>query len=171
MISGYYNSGAETESSLTNNIDAFNHIRIVPRMLRGYASATSMASPLSALGIRADFPAVVAPMAMQRLAHDEGEIAVVCACAAVGVPYILSTMATTSLADVADAAKRYGLPSGGLWFQLYVLKDRDVVRDLIQTAEILRVQCVNHHSGPQWTHNSSVIVSPTTVIAFPSLPT
>lgn len=59
---------------------------------------------------------MVAPMAMHRMAHPEGEMATARAAAAAGIPFVLSTMATSSLGEVAQT----GHPS--LIFQLYVIK-------------------------------------------------
>lgn len=75
-------------------------------------------------------PIGVAPTAMQRLAHPDGEIANVKACEALGAVYCLSTLATTSIEDVAAAA-----PNCIKWFQLYIYKDRNVTRNLLSRAE------------------------------------
>jgi isopentenyl diphosphate isomerase/L-lactate dehydrogenase-like FMN-dependent dehydrogenase len=73
-------------------------------------------------------PVLVAPMAMQRLCHPEGELAMARAAADAGVPMVVSTMATASLAEVAAT----GAPL--LWFQVYVLTRRDLTRRMIERA-------------------------------------
>lgn len=82
-------------------------------------------------GQRLALPVLMAPMAMQRLCHPDGELAAARAAAAAGVPYVLSTMATASIEEVAAT----GLP--GLWFQIYVLTRRDVTAALVKDAEAL----------------------------------
>lgn len=75
-------------------------------------------------------PVLAAPMAMQRMAHHEGEAAVARAAATEGAGMVLSSMATMSAADVAAAA-----PGAPLWYQLYVLKDRSVTERMVKRAE------------------------------------
>ena len=72
---------------------------------------------------------LIAPMAFQRLAHPEGEIATARAAAATGTIMCLSTLATTSPAALAEA-----VPDVARWFQLYVFKDRGVSRELVEQA-------------------------------------
>lgn len=67
---------------------------------------------------------------MQRMAHPDGEIANVKACATEGVVMILSTISTTSIEDVAEAGS-----DAMKWFQLYIYKDRRVTRRLVERAE------------------------------------
>lgn len=74
-------------------------------------------------------PLAVAPMAFQKLAHPDGEIASVRATGAAGALFVASTMATFSLEEIAAAAV------GPLWFQLYVFKDRELTRSLVERAE------------------------------------
>jgi 4-hydroxymandelate oxidase len=78
--------------------------------------------------MRLTLPVAVAPMALQGLAHPEGEVATARAAAGVGIAMILSTLASRSLEEVAAAAP---CP---LWFQLYVLRDRGATRALIDRA-------------------------------------
>jgi 4-hydroxymandelate oxidase len=74
-------------------------------------------------------------MALQRMAHPDGEIATARASAAAGTVMVLSTLATTSLEDVAPAFDAGRGDVGGRWFQLYVYKDRGVTRALVERAE------------------------------------
>jgi isopentenyl diphosphate isomerase/L-lactate dehydrogenase-like FMN-dependent dehydrogenase len=80
------------------------------------------------LGARVAMPVGLAPTARQRLAHPEGERAVARAAAAAGVLQVVSTMSSDSLEAIASAA------DGPKWFQLYVHKDRDVTRALVERA-------------------------------------
>nr|XP_031825621.1 peroxisomal (S)-2-hydroxy-acid oxidase GLO5 [Nomia melanderi] len=75
-------------------------------------------------------PLGVAPSAMQRMAHPDGECANVKAAEAAGTIYVLSTLSTSSIEEVAEAA-----PKGIKWFQLYIYKDRDVTMNLVRRAE------------------------------------
>ncbi|GAB0490586.1 hypothetical protein MMPV_001823 [Pyropia vietnamensis] len=127
----YYAAGADDLTTLAANPAALAAHRLRPRVLVP-VGGTSPATTL--LGAPAAAPVVVAPMAMQRMAHPEGEAAVARAAAAVGLPMTLSTMATTSLERVAAA-----VPGGGgiRWFQLYVFGGaaRGVTEALVRRAE------------------------------------
>jgi (S)-2-hydroxy-acid oxidase len=82
------------------------------------------------LGLSVSSPIAVAPSAMQRMAHPDGELATVRACQKTGSIFVLSTISTTSIEDVAAAA-----PNAIKWFQLYVHKDRGLTESLVQRAE------------------------------------
>ena len=110
----YYSSGAESESTLRDNRAALGRWRLLPRMLRD-VSAVDTSCQL--LGQQLASPVLVAPMAMQKLCHPEGEVAMARAAAAVGVPYILSTMATCSVDEVAA-----GAPDTNRWLQVRGLR-------------------------------------------------
>jgi len=127
MVYEYYAGGANDEVSLRDNRASFERWQLWPRVLRAVADRDSRAD---VLGQTWAAPIAIAPMALQRMAHPEGELAVARACAALGLPYIVSTMATCTLEDIAQAA-----PEGLRWFQLYAFKDRAINRDLIRRAE------------------------------------
>ena len=84
-------------------------------------------------------------MAQQRLCHPDGELAMARAAAACGLPYILSTMATSSIQEVAEAVQVRGGGGGGggagadpnLWFQIYVMKRRDVTEWMVREVTAL----------------------------------
>jgi len=123
----YYKSGADDEFTLKDNKEAFKRWIIRPRMLRDVSQRTITTT---VLGKSVAFPIGVSPTAMQKLSHPEGECANARAAAEMGTIYILSTISTSSLEEVAAAA-----PNGRRWFQLYVFKDRNVSTDLIRRAE------------------------------------
>ncbi len=127
MARDYYASGAIDEVTLRWNREAYERIALRPRALVD-VSARDLSTNI--LGRRHRWPVIVAPTAFQRLAHPEGEAAVARAAAAEGVTMTLSTMATTSLEDVAAAA-----PGAPHWFQLYVFRDRDLTQTLVRRAE------------------------------------
>jgi 4-hydroxymandelate oxidase len=81
------------------------------------------------LGADCSMPLLVAPTAFQRMAHPEGELAMARGAAAAGTVMCLSTLATATIEDVAEASGR-----GARWFQLYWSKDRGIVRDLLDRA-------------------------------------
>jgi isopentenyl diphosphate isomerase/L-lactate dehydrogenase-like FMN-dependent dehydrogenase len=81
------------------------------------------------LGQRIEMPVLLAPVAVQRLAHPEGELATARAATAAGTIMTLSTMASASIEEVA------GVSDGPKWFQLYVHPDRSVSKRMVQRAE------------------------------------
>lgn len=122
----YYSGAAGDERTLADNAAAYGRIKLIPRVLVDVStidtSATALGTPLS-------MPIVLAPTAFNKLAHPEGEVAAARAAAAAGTLMIASTIATSTLEDIAGAA------DGPRWFQLYIYKDRAVTTDLIARAE------------------------------------
>ena len=123
----YYASGSNDMITLRENRDAFARLRLVPRIL---VDVTSVDMSTTILGDRVSCPIVIAPTAMQQMAHPEGERATSRASKRLGTLMTLSSWSTLPLEEVAQAA-----PGGLRWFQLYVYKDRDVTLDLIRRAE------------------------------------
>lgn len=123
----YYAGGADDEVTLADNVAAWSRYRLRPHTLRD-VSQTSTATVV--LGTEVSMPLLVAPMAYQRLADDEGEVATARGTAAAGTVMLVSTLATVSLEDVAAAA-----PAAPRWFQVYVHKDRGWTEDLVKRAE------------------------------------
>jgi len=126
MVFDYYASGAEDEWSLKENRHAFERIRFRPRIL---IDVTSVDLSTTVLGFKISMPIMVAPTAMQRMAHPEGELATARAAAAAGTIMTLSSWATSSVEEVASVGP------GIRFFQLYVYKDRNVVAQLVRRAE------------------------------------
>ena len=87
-------------------------------------------STTSILGRPAAAPIVFAPTGFTRMMHTEGESAVARVAARTGIPYALSTMGTTSIESLANAA-----PEGRRWFQLYLWRDREASRDFVTRAQ------------------------------------
>ena len=125
---GYYASGAETEFTLRHNQSAFNSYRLLPRSL---VDVSKIDLRCEIFGMQLSMPVIIAPMAMQRMAHPDGELAMAAAAAELGTIMTLSTMATTSLEEVASSTPK----SAKLWFQVYVLTRRDVTAGLVRDAE------------------------------------
>ena len=127
----YFSGGAADEISLHANRSAWDNLPLWPRVLRPLAGGHTRV-PL--LGRTLAHPILLAPMAFQRLAHPDGELAMAYAAAALGAGVVLSTQASVSLESVAQAV----LPDPGrgpLWFQLYLQPDRGVTQALVQRAE------------------------------------
>ena len=122
----YIASGAEDEVTLRENRAAFSRIRLRPRVL---VDVSRQDLSTQVLGAKLALPVLLAPVAMHRLAHPDGELATARAAAALGTVIVLSTLSTCSLEEVAHAAR------GPRWFQLYCFKDRDLTRGLIERAQ------------------------------------
>jgi isopentenyl diphosphate isomerase/L-lactate dehydrogenase-like FMN-dependent dehydrogenase len=123
---GYFAGGAGDERTLQANVEAFARWHLRPRVLVDVSAASTATTVLDT---PVSMPLLVAPVALQRMLHPDGEPAMARAAAAAGTIMTLSTIATTRPADVAAAA-----PQAALWFQVYVLKDRSVTRALIDEA-------------------------------------
>jgi L-lactate dehydrogenase (cytochrome) len=122
----YIDGGAEDESALDRNTRGFRLLEYRPRVLRDMALVDPSTS---ILGVPAPFPLVLAPTGFTRIAHPEGELAVARAAERAGLPYALSTLATRSIEEVAAVS------SGRKWFQVYVWRDKGLVKEMIGRAE------------------------------------
>jgi 4-hydroxymandelate oxidase len=122
----YFNGGAGDERTLRDNAAAWQRLAIHPRVLVGVGERDPS---VTVLGRRRAHPVIVAPMAYQRLAHPEGEVATARGAAAADAVMCLSTLATTSLRALAEA-----VPEAPRWFQLYVYEDRGISRELAARA-------------------------------------
>jgi 4-hydroxymandelate oxidase len=122
----YFAGGSEQELTLADNLAAWSRFRLRPRTLRGLgaidASTTVLGTPVPA-------PILVAPMAMQRLACADGEVALGRATAAAGTVMVVPMMGTTEPDEVIAAS-----PEGRHWLQVYLLRDRGRVADIVQRA-------------------------------------
>jgi isopentenyl diphosphate isomerase/L-lactate dehydrogenase-like FMN-dependent dehydrogenase len=121
---GYYAGGAGDELTLRENVEAFRRWVLRPRMLVDVEACTTATT---VLGQDVSLPVLVAPVAFQRVAHPEGEVAMARAAHAAGTVMCLSTLATSTPAEVAAVG-------GPRWFQLYVFRDEGVTRDLVAQA-------------------------------------
>ena len=121
----YVEGGADGELSLRRNLEAFREWDLAPLCPRDVSAVRSSAR---VLGQELPLPLVCGPTGYTRMIHHEGELAVARAAARAGLPYGLSTVASTSLEDVAAS----GHPN--LWFQLYVWRDRELTRSLVDRA-------------------------------------
>jgi isopentenyl diphosphate isomerase/L-lactate dehydrogenase-like FMN-dependent dehydrogenase len=122
----YFAGGSGDEVTLRDNVAAFERRKLRPRVL---VDVRSVSTATTVLGTEVALPILIAPLAMQRMAHPEGELATARAAAAAGTIMCLSTAATVRPAEVAAAA-----PEGARWFQVYVFGDRSLTEDLIAEA-------------------------------------
>ncbi|KAJ8387847.1 hypothetical protein AAFF_G00149960 [Aldrovandia affinis] len=123
----YYFSGADEQETLADNVSAFSRWRLYPRVLR---DVSRVDLSVSVLGQQLSMPVCVAATAMQRMAHPDGETATMRACSSAGTGMMLSSWATSTIEEVAEAA-----PAGVRWLQLYIYKDRDLTLSLVRRAE------------------------------------
>jgi L-lactate dehydrogenase (cytochrome) len=129
----YIDGGAEDERTLARNVAAFADVEFRPRVLR---DTSHLDTSTSVLGRRVPLPLVLSPTGFARIAHPDGELAVARAAARFGVPYTLSTMGTRSIEEVG-AASEAAAPEGGparRWFQVYVWRDKGLLRELLDRA-------------------------------------
>jgi 4-hydroxymandelate oxidase len=122
----YYAGGAGDETTLRDNPAAWNRITLRPRVLVG---AGQVDTSVELLGRRRPHPVLIAPTAFQALAHPDGELATARAAAATNTTICLSTFSNVTLETVAEK-----VPDSSRWFQLYVLSDRGLSRELVQRA-------------------------------------
>lgn len=123
----YVAGGSWDELTLAENEAAWRRRSLRPRVL---VNVSVVSTETTMLGMNTMLPLAIAPMAAQGMAHPDAEIATAEAAAAAGVPFILSTMSTFSMEDVARA-----VPDGIRWFQLYTQAEPGRTRELVQRAE------------------------------------
>jgi lactate 2-monooxygenase len=123
----YVYGGAGSEDTMRANLEAFRRWRIVPRVLRDLSSRDLSTK---VLGTSMPAPVLLAPIGVQTLVHDDGELASARAAAELGLPLITSTASSTTMEDIAEANG-----SGPRWYQLYWTNDDELTASLIGRAE------------------------------------
>jgi isopentenyl diphosphate isomerase/L-lactate dehydrogenase-like FMN-dependent dehydrogenase len=123
---GYFAGGAADERTLADNEAAFARRQLLPRVL---VDVSTVSTATTVLGTEVSMPVLVAPVALQRMAHPDGEPGMARAAAGAGTLMCVSTLATATAREVAAAA-----PDAPRWFQLYVLRDRGVTHALVDEA-------------------------------------
>lgn len=127
----YFSGGAGDEITLRANRAAWDGLALQPRVLRPLAGGHTR---LRLLGRSMEHPILLAPVAFQRMAHPDGELASALAAATLGAGMVVSTQASVSLEAVADTFLSESA-RGPLWFQLYMQHDRGFTRALVERAE------------------------------------
>src|SRR5205814_7759424 len=123
---GYYAGGAGDERTLRANAAAYARYALRPRVL---VDVSGVSTATTVLGTDIAMPVIVAPVALQKMAHPDGECGMARAAAGAGTIMTLSTIATATPREVAAAA-----PVAARWFQVYVFKDRGVTRAMVDEA-------------------------------------
>ncbi|MBP6404639.1 MAG: alpha-hydroxy-acid oxidizing protein [Proteobacteria bacterium] len=134
----YFSGAAGDEITLRANRHAWDRLALLPRVLQPLAGFHTR---VELLGRALAHPLLVAPMAWQRMAHADGEIAMAHAAAAQGAGLVLSTQASQPLEAVSQAFAAYP-EAGPLWFQLYLQADRGFTRQLVQRVEAAGYQAL-----------------------------
>ena len=122
----YTDGAAEGEFSMNRARQAFEDIEFHPGVL---TDVSTVDTTTEVLGGTSAMPFGIAPTGFTRLMQTEGEIAGAGAAGAAGIPFTLSTLGTTSIEDVRAAD-----PDGRLWFQLYVMREREISYGLVERA-------------------------------------
>jgi L-lactate dehydrogenase (cytochrome) len=122
----YTDGAAEAELSLARARQAFDDVEFHPSILR---DVSVVDTTTSILGGTSAMPFGIAPTGFTRLMQTEGEIAGAGAAGAAGIPFTLSTLGTSSIEDVKAAN-----PAGRNWFQLYVMRKREISYGLVERA-------------------------------------
>ena len=130
---GYFASGSDDERTLVDNQAAYGRHRLVPRVMVGVGHRDVSTA---VLGTEIAMPIVIAPMAMQGMAHDAAERGMVGAARSADTVMVLSTISNTPIEEVVAARK------GPVWFQLYVFQDRGATADLVRRAEAAGVEAL-----------------------------
>ncbi len=121
----YIDGGAFREVTLDRNLADLADLSLRQKVLRD-VSAVDLSTTL--LGEKLDMPVVLGPVGLAGLAARRGEVQALRAATAAGIPFCLSTVSACSLAEVRAGATQ------PFWFQLYMMRDRDFVRDLLAQA-------------------------------------
>ncbi len=125
MFYDYADSGSWTEGTYRANCEDFQKIKLRQRVavnMENRSTATRM------VGIETKMPVAIAPVGLTGMQHADGEILAARAAHKFGIPFILSTMSICSIEDVAAATQ------APFWFQLYMMRDRDAMADMIERA-------------------------------------
>jgi 4-hydroxymandelate oxidase len=132
-VHDYYEGGALDEITLRENATAWDRLKLYYHVLAGVGPRELSTT---VLGQRISMPILIAPTAFHKLACAAGEIAAAHAAKSAGTLFILSSLSNTAMETVfAEAASPR-------WFQLYIYKDREIIRALVQRAEAAGAEAI-----------------------------
>jgi L-lactate dehydrogenase (cytochrome) len=122
----FIDGGAQDEVTLRRNREDFQRISLVPRVL---TDVSRRDQSVTLLGQTYSSPLILAPTGTPGVVWPNGGMAAALAAEAAGVAFCLSTMSTSSIEEIAQASKR------PVWFQLYVMRDRELGKSMMQRAK------------------------------------
>jgi len=126
MFYDYMESGSWTETTFRANCDDFSKMTFRQRVA---VDMSNRSTQVDVLGTPSKMPIAIAPTGLTGMQHADGEILAAQAAAEFGIPFTLSTMSICSIEDVAEKTQN------PFWFQLYVMKDHDFAKRLINRAK------------------------------------
>jgi lactate 2-monooxygenase len=126
----YVAGGAGGEDTMRANHEAFYLWRIVPRILRDVAKRDLS---VEVLGARLPAPVLLGPVGVQEIVYDDADVASARAAASLGLPFVLSTMSSRTIEEVAQSAEK--VAESPRWFQLYWGKNPELTASMLQRAE------------------------------------
>ncbi len=125
---GYVQSGASGEETLRKNVSSFSKYAIVPRFLN---DVSNLDTSVTLFGRKYPTPLFIAPVGVQKIAHEDGDIATAKAAAKCGIPFIQSTVSSYSIEEIAEATG-----DSPKWFQVYwTSQDAEISFSMVKRAE------------------------------------
>src|SRR6476659_7438533 len=125
MAYDYVRSGGGDEISMRENRAGFERLQLDPSVL---VDVSEIDTRVNLFGSELESPILLAPVAYHRLYHAEGEIGTARGASAAGAGFVISTFTTTAIDEIARNTQR------PIWFQLYVQRDREFTKDMVQRA-------------------------------------
>jgi L-lactate dehydrogenase (cytochrome) len=125
-IFDFIDGGAQDEVTLRHNVEDFRRLSLLPRVLTDVASRDQS---VTLLGQRFETPLILAPTGLPGVVWPNGGMEAALAADRAGAGFCLSTMSTSCIEDIAKASKR------PIWFQLYVMRDRELAKAMMQRAK------------------------------------
>lgn len=132
-IFDFFYGGATDEFTLQNNVSSYNTLNLLPNVLRAISEPDTS---VSFFGQKLQTPILIAPMAFQRLAHRDGELATAKGADKIKTTMVISSYSTTQIDTLVS---ELSIPP---WYQLYILKDRGITKAMIQLAETVGCQAL-----------------------------
>ena len=125
-IFDFIDGGAQDEVTLRHNVEDFHRLSLLPRVL---TNVSARDQSVTVLGQRFDSPLILAPTGLPGVVWPNGAMEAALAADRAGVGFCLSTMSTSSIEEIARASRR------PVWFQLYVMRDRELAKSMMQRAK------------------------------------